>query len=240
VALHAAPDELVINPQTVRYAEDFANLQKLRRIYEHLLPDTLDPNLPELPPPVVREATILFSDIRGFTALSERLADDPVRLLAVLNEHLTGAVNAVTRCGGVIEKFVGDGLMASFGARREQPDQAERAVAAGLALIGANERLNRRKAPGDFRLDVGVGISFGKLVVGVIGPPHRAEFGILGDPVNVAARLVASAGPAEMLLGEHVYKAAQNNINPETVGRTSIRGRSGEITVYRINLGRRS
>ena len=230
-------EDVLSEGQLVRYAHDVAQLQRLRHIYEHLLPDVIDPASPVLPSPSVREATVLFSDIRGFTLLAQRLARDPERLLAILNEHLAAAVDAVLTAGGVVEKFVGDGLLASFGARSHLPDHAERAVAAGLNLIGANERLNRTGARArDFRLEVGVGIAAGTLVVGVIGPPRRAEFGILGDPVNLAARLVANASPGEMLIEEGVYEAVRSSVKLETLGKMSIRGRSGDVTVHRIGL----
>src|SRR6266567_1563089 len=115
---------------------------------------------------------------RDFTRLMERFADDPVSVMRVVNEHLAVAVGAVTRCGGVVEKFVGDGLLATFGARADQPDHRERAVAAALGVIGANEALNRRRSAGwGFRLEVGAGVASGRLVLGLLGPPERAELG---------------------------------------------------------------
>ena len=139
--------ELVEHGQLLRYASELAQLQKLRRRYEHLLPDTLDPNSSDPPPPVVREATVLFTDIRGFTRLTEQLMDDPVQLLSLVNAHLVAVVNAVLRCGGVVEKFVGDGVFATFGARRESPDHALCALGGRMAALSANELVNRRRRP---------------------------------------------------------------------------------------------
>ncbi|HEY3060368.1 MAG TPA: adenylate/guanylate cyclase domain-containing protein, partial [Chloroflexota bacterium] len=131
------------NAQALLFARDLAKLNTLRRAYERLVPAPVDR---EEPTATVREATALFTDLRGFTHLAERFAEDPAALLAVVNEHLAVAVRAVTRCGGVVEKFVGDGLLATFGARAEQPDHRERALAAALGVVGANEALNRRRS----------------------------------------------------------------------------------------------
>src|SRR5439155_17016877 len=103
--------------QAVIYARELAQLQALRRAYERLLPASLDPFSTHEITPEVRYATVLFTDIRGFTGLSERLADDPFGLLDIINAHLTAVVGAVHRSGGVVEKFVGDGALVTFGAR---------------------------------------------------------------------------------------------------------------------------
>jgi adenylate cyclase len=144
----------------------------------------------------------------------------------------------VTRCGGIVEKFVGDGLLATFGARNDLPDFAERTLAAAFAVVGANEVVNRQRAQEwGFRLDVGVGAAAGTMIVGVIGPPARAELGVLGDPINVAARLVAQAKPGEILLSADVYHGAASQVRADLVdGSAAVRGRSGTVELYRINL----
>ncbi len=231
--------EEVVDPQTLRYAHDLAQLQRLRHAYERFLPEGLTPDA-QAPAAAVREATSLFTDLRGFTALSERFMDRPDELLTIINEHMSVVVKAIRRCDGVVEKFVGDGVFATFGARGDLQDHTQRAVAAGLAILGSNELLNRKHAATrDFRLDVGVGIAVGRMVVGVIGPAERAELGVLGDTVNVASRLVSQAQPGEILLTEATYMAAKGDINPEVVGRKTLRGRSGPLVVYRIGLTHR-
>lgn len=231
------PNQPAIDPQLLIYARELARLQRLRRAYEHLIPDTLDPAAPTPPPPVVRTATALFTDVRGFTGIAERFADDPAGLLEVINAHFTAVVGVISRCGGVVEKYVGDGLLATFGARGELPDHCARALAAALAVVGANEALNRRRASAwGFRLDVGVGAAAGKVVVGAIGPPSRLELGVLGDPINVASRLVARAGPGEVLLETSVYSGAATHVRADLVDRAAlVRGRAGAVDIYRIN-----
>ncbi len=226
-----------MDPQTIQYARDLARLHTLRRTYERLLPTRLDPTAPRPPAPEVRVATVLFTDIRGFTALAERFADDPAGLLGVVNEHLAVAVRAITRCGGVIEKFVGDGIMATFGARGDIGNHRDRALAAGLGVVGANEALNHRRAEEwGFRLEVGIGAAAGKLVVGEIGSAERSELGVLGDPVNVASRLVNDARPGEILLADSVYHELAESVRADLLTRAPVRGRDGEVEIYRITL----
>jgi class 3 adenylate cyclase len=221
-----------IDPQALLFARDLAKLNALRRAYERLVPAPVDT---ERSTAAVRQATALFTDLRHFTHLAEAFASDPATLLSVVNEHLTVVVRAVTRCSGVVEKFVGDGLLATFGARADQPDHRERALAAALGVVGANEALNRRRSEAwGFRLEVGVGAAAGPVVVGRIGAAERAELGVLGDPINVAARLVARTAPGEVLLAETVYNELATTVCADLLGRSAVRGRDGELDIYRI------
>ena len=216
-------------------AEDLDRLQKLRETFE-----IRSPGLevwPEVPMPVLCTATIMFTDLRGFTRLTERFAHDPAGLLDVLNAHLKRVVRSIAICGGVVEKFVGDGVMASFGASGCQPDHVDRAMAAAIGLIGSNEALNRRSAADwGFRLEVGVGVASGPVVVGAVGSAERSELGVLGDVVNVAARLVTGAGPGEVLMTGTVYRAVAAMLQSELTNQSAVRGRSGSLEIYRMAL----
>jgi adenylate cyclase len=135
-----------------------------------------------------REVSILFQDIRGFTTLSERL--DPAALLKLLNQFFTEVVAAVEAEGGVVKQFVGDGVMALFGAPQSHADHAERAVRAALGIVRRLARLNDQwRAQGAPPLEIGVGIHTGSVVAGLIGPDQRVEYGVVGDPVNLANRV---------------------------------------------------
>jgi adenylate cyclase len=227
------------DPQTLIYARELARLQSLRRTYERLLPTPLDLRSPRLPQPEVRVATVLFTDLRGFTGLAERFAEDPAGLLGVVNEHLAVVIRAIARCGGVVEKFVGDGVMATFGARGADRNHRDRALAAGLGVVGANEALNHRRSEDwGFRLEVGVGAAAGKLVVGEIGSAERSELGILGDPVNIASRLVNDARAGEILLADSVYRQLAESVRADLLARAPVRGRHGELDIFRITLFR--
>jgi adenylate cyclase len=221
-------------PEVPDYAEDLARLMRLRQTYEDRSPGE---RAGPIPTPVVWNASILFTDLRGFTRLTERFAHDPEGLLTVLNSHLKRVLRSIAICGGVVEKFVGDGVMATFGASGRQPDHVDRAMAAAIGIVGANEALNRRSA-GDwgFRLDVGVGIASGPVVIGAVGSADRSELGVLGDAVNVAARLVMHAGPGEVLMTGTVYREVANMLQSELTTQSSVRGRSGSLEIYRMSL----
>ena len=222
-------------PEPALTADDSDRLQRLRELFAIHGPDLSA--WPQVPMPVLCTVSILFTDLRGFTRLTERFAHDPAGLMEVLNAHLKKVLRSISICGGVVEKFVGDGVMATFGASGDQNDHVGRAMAAAIGLIGANEALNRRSAADwGFRLDVGVGIASGPVVVGAVGSADRSELGVLGDAVNVAARLVTQAGPGEVLMTGTVYRAMESMLQSELTTQSAVRGRSGRLEIYRMAL----
>ncbi len=147
-----------------------------------------------------REVTLLFADIRNFTSLAEAL--EPEAVMALLNDVLGRLADAVLSHHGTLDKYLGDGLMAVFGAPVRRSDDAEQALACARAMMTAVADRNEKRAPGSPVLELGVGINTGEAVVGTIGSERRSEYTCIGDAVNVAARLCALAGPGEILLGE--------------------------------------
>jgi len=225
----------VQEPIAPALADDLERLLRLRQMYSVGGPSELA--WPDVPLPVVCTASIMFTDLRGFTRLTERFEHDPAGLLGVLNTHLKKVLRSIAICGGVVEKFVGDGVMATFGADGNQADHVNRAMAAAIGLIGANEALNRKLAADwGFRLEVGVGVASGPVVIGAVGSAERSELGVLGDVVNVAARLVTGAGPGEVLMTGTVYRAVAAMLQSELTNQSAVRGRSGSLEIYRMAL----
>jgi len=225
----------VQEPIAPALADDLERLLRLRQMYSVGGPSELA--WPDVPLPVVCTASIMFTDLRGFTRLTERFEHDPAGLLGVLNTHLKKVLRSIAICGGVVEKFVGDGVMSTFGADGNQADHVNRAMAAAIGLIGANEALNRKLAADwGFRLEVGVGVASGPVVIGAVGSAERSELGVLGDVVNVAARLVTGAGPGEVLMTGTVYRAVAAMLQSELTNQSAVRGRSGSLEIYRMAL----
>ncbi|HYE89406.1 MAG TPA: adenylate/guanylate cyclase domain-containing protein, partial [Terriglobales bacterium] len=180
-----------------------------------------------------RELTTLFADITGFTALTEGM--EPQMVIALINECMERLGRVVEETGGVVDKYVGDEVMALFGAPLELPDHAVRAVEAGLRMTRELDDLNRsRSARGEPPLRVSIGIHTGVVVAGNMGSPNRLNYTVLGEGVNLAARLCGLAGASEVLVSEPTYRAVQDRVRATPLGGKPLKGFSTPIPVYRI------
>lgn len=176
-------------------------------------------------------ATILFTDIIGFTRFSEEMPPREVSL--ILNEYFSKMTDIVFEFDGTLDKYIGDSLMAVFGAPMEKKGDAERAIQAALKMRKELTEM-MGKIPKDKRFNIRIGINTGRVVAGNIGSPRRMDYTVMGDPVNVASRLEEIALPNQILIGEETYRHVKNHFTVNKVGPRKVRGKREEIIVYEV------
>jgi adenylate cyclase len=180
-----------------------------------------------------RDVTVLFCDIRGFTPLSERLSPEQVVLL--LNDFYDLMIDATFRQEGTLDKFLGDAIMAVFGAPIAHPDHPLRAIRTALAMREGVERLSKRRIrEGKDPITVGIGVSTGESVAGTVGTEERMEYTVVGDSVNLAARLEATAKPMQILISGRTYRDVQAFVEARPLGLLRVRGKEEEVEVYEM------
>ncbi len=195
------------------------------RVVEKVIaqPETLRPG------GVRREVTILFADIRGYTGYSERLS--PEALLEMLNDYLSLAANGILAYGGMVDKFMGDGLMAIFNAPSDQEDHIMQAVEAALTLKRAIGELNI--ARGD-EVSFGIGVGTGEAIVGYVGTQSAINYTAIGDVVNVSRRLQEASRANQVLIDEHVAQHVSGRFPVRSLGELKIRGRSLPARAFEV------
>ncbi|MEO7083650.1 MAG: adenylate/guanylate cyclase domain-containing protein [Gemmatimonadaceae bacterium] len=182
-----------------------------------------------------RTVAVLFSDIRGFTALSETMRPDD--MASLLTEYFTQMVDCVFRYEGTLDKFIGDAVMAQWGAPIGGPDDADKAMAAALEMIQELDKLNAEwRAVGRPELEIGIGLNFGEAFAGNIGSERRLEFTVIGDTVNTASRLCSAADPREILVSDDFRRALKNPPRMAECPPMELKNKSQPVTVYRVIL----
>ncbi len=176
-------------------------------------------------------ATILFADIVGFTRLSETMP--PREINIILNRYFSSMTDIVFSNGGTLDKYIGDGLMAVFGAPMEKEDDAERAVRTALEIRRELTAMMKTTSA-DRRFDIRVGLNTGRVVAGNIGSPKRMEYTVIGDPVNVASRLESIAKPNQIIIGEETFGLVKNKFKIQEIGTRKVKGKSSGIMVYEV------
>lgn len=178
-----------------------------------------------------RQITILFSDIRGFTTLSEKRT--PQEIVSLLNRYFTLQVEVVFRHGGSLDKFIGDCIMAFWGAPLDDPDHAKNAVAAALEMADVLQRFKRELGEQDADFDVGIGIHSGPAVVGLIGSEQRREYTAIGDTVNLGSRIEGlTKGVSRILVSRDTMDLCGDAFDFEPHGSFKVKGRDQEVELY--------
>ncbi len=182
-----------------------------------------------------RELTVLFSDIRGFTGLSERLA--PEKLVALLNGYLTPMTELVFENGGTLDKYMGDAIMAFYGAPVEQPDHALRACRTACQMLDRLAALREGwAAEGLPPLDIGIGISTGPMVVGNMGSRERFDYTVMGDAVNLGSRLEGANKlyGTRILLSEATHALVRGQVVTRELDRVRVKGKAEPVRIYEL------
>jgi adenylate cyclase len=221
-----------------RYAERIRHEALVRSSFERYFAPSLAERIAESPTAATlggdrRPVAVLFSDLRGFTALSETMRPDTVA--ALLSEYFTEMVECVFKHGGTLDKFIGDAVMAQWGAPLGAPDDADQALSAALDMQQSLDRLNAKwRAEGRPELRAGIGMSFGEVFAGNIGSERRLEFTVIGDVVNTAARLCDVADGGEVLISDAMRRALVQTPQLEERPALDLKGKSQPVRVYRV------
>jgi adenylate cyclase len=180
-------------------------------------------------------ATILFSDIRSFTTITEQLGAQGT--VALLNEYFTMMVDCIQREGGMLDKFIGDAIMAAFGIPVAHDDQADRSVRSAIAMIRELREWNRgRAAEGKLPVDIGVGLNTDNVVSGNIGSKKQMNYTIIGDGVNLASRLESACKQygSHILVSEFTYKALKGTYFSRELDVVVVKGKTQPVAIYEI------
>ena len=174
-----------------------------------------------------KNLTVLFADIRGFTSFSER--NTPEDTFVFLNRILSIMTGAVFKHKGTLDKFIGDEVMAIYGAPVEDPDHQLHAVLSAVDMM---------KDVRDFTSDVqiGIGINTGEMMIGNVGTEKRMEYTVIGDAVNLAARIEGETGGGDIFIGEETYESVREKVKCEHLGEFEVKGKRNKVSIYRVIL----
>jgi adenylate cyclase len=181
----------------------------------------------------LREVTILISDIRGFTSMSEK--KEPAEIVHMLNEYFEVMVEVLFRAQGTLDKYVGDEIMALFGAPVDMPDAAVHAVRCAIDMQKALREFNRtRLAENQEPIKIGIGINTGRVITGAIGSSRTLQYTAIGDPVNTASRLCSVAKAGEIILSENTMRIVAGAVDALALPPVRVKGKEQELKIYNV------
>jgi adenylate cyclase len=213
----------------------------IRKTFSRYLTDEVVATLLETPEGLKmggerRKITILTSDLRGFTSISERLR--PEQVVSILNIYLESMADAITSYQGTIDEFMGDGILVLFGAPTQRHDDPERAVACALAMQKAMPKVNQDiqtlNLPFELQLEMGIGINTGEVVVGNIGSLKRTKYGIVGAQVNLTYRIEGYTVGGQILITESTLTPVKDIVEVDAERQVSPKGVAEPITIYSV------
>ena len=182
--------------------------------------------------PEVKDVSVLFADIVGFTSMSEKMSPSAVALL--LNDYLGRMTDVIFKHEGTLDKYIGDAIMAVYGAPLDMDDHCVRAIRSAIEMRDRLNEFNAERKEGP-QLKIRIGINSGKAVAGEIGSINKKEYTVLGDTVNTASRLESSvAKPMMIVVGENTYEAAKDQFEFKSLGKATLKGKEREVAVYEV------
>jgi adenylate cyclase len=223
----------------IRFGEQIRREARVRENFERFFTPHMAEHIASMPEALGlggerRHVAVLFADIRGFTPLAAQMAPDETASL--LSDFFTEMVECVFRHGGTLDKFIGDAVMAQWGAPISTPDDADRAVAAARDMLRSVEKLNASwRDQGRPEIQIGIGMNYGDAFAGYTGSERRLEYTVIGDTVNTASRLCAWAEGGEILVSASMYEALSGRARFVERPPLALRGKSDPVVVYRTS-----
>jgi adenylate cyclase len=242
--ISAVAAQTAIAVENARAHERLAREEVARANYSRFLPEYVVKQMLDNPESfklggVNQTITILFADIRGFTRIAEHAP--PEKIVSLLNRYFSAMTDIIFAHGGTLDKYLGDGLMALFGAPTATPEDASNALNAAVAMqrriIGINEELRNE---GLAEIGVGIGLHTGEVTVGYIGSDRRSEYTAIGDAVNTASRLESNARGGEILISEATSKASHNRYKLNTREPIAVKNRQQPVILFEVDWQRAS
>ncbi len=180
-----------------------------------------------------RIVTVLFADIRGFTSLSEKMP--PEEVIRLLNEYFSVMIDIIFKYGGMLDKFIGDAIMATYNAPLNQKRHELKAILTGLEMQKANSRMNeRRMANNEPQINVGIGINTGEAIAGNVGSEKRLEYTVIGSEVNLAQRIEAQTQKGQLLISEKTYDAVKEYTEVIKLNPVHVKGIAEAVQLYSV------
>ncbi|MDX6443784.1 MAG: adenylate cyclase [Blastocatellia bacterium] len=236
--ISAVAAQAAIAVENVRAHERLAKEEVARVNYSRFLPEYVVKQILENPDSfklggVLQTITVLFADIRGFTRISEHAP--PEKIVQLLNRYFSAMTDIIFAHGGTLDKYLGDGLMALFGAPTVTPKDAANAIAAAVAMqrrmLSINDELREEGFP---EIGIGIGLHTGEVTVGYIGSERRSEYTAIGDAVNTASRLESNAKGGEILVSEVTAKAAHSRYQLAAREPISVKNREQPVPLFEV------
>jgi len=223
-----------------RYVTEEREKKKIKNAFQYYLTPTVineiltDPSKLKLGGEK-KDLSVMFSDIRGFTSISEQMP--PEALVALLNEYLTAMTNKVFKYDGLLDKYIGDAIMAVFGAPIDQPDHALRACRTALEMMEELGNLQKKwAAEGKPRIDIGIGINSGDMVVGNMGSDMRFDYTVMGDNVNLASRLegLNKEYGTHIIISEYTYEKVKEEVLVRELDAVRVKGKKLPVKIFEL------